>query len=139
MPFTSVNLIAVIVAAVASMAIGAMWYGPVFGKIFAKAIGMDQWTEEKRNDMMKKSRYYYLLQFAASILMFYVFAVILTALNMFTVAGGMIAALIVWIGIIVPVKFGEQLWGGKMILFVLGSGNMLLTMIAAGAIIGGWK
>lgn len=40
----SINWLAVIVAAVATFALGALWYGPVVGKAWMRASGM---TEEK--------------------------------------------------------------------------------------------
>ncbi|NIP83325.1 MAG: DUF1761 family protein [Gemmatimonadetes bacterium] len=40
----SINWLAVIVAAVATFALGALWYGPVVGKLWMRASGM---TEEK--------------------------------------------------------------------------------------------
>ena len=44
-----VNLWAVVACAVASMIIGSIWYGPLFGKAFMTATGMDQWTPEKKS------------------------------------------------------------------------------------------
>jgi hypothetical protein len=47
-------------------------------------------------------------------------------------------AFLMWLGFVVPVKFGDAIWGGKMGLFWLGIGNMLFTLLASGAIIGVW-
>ena len=38
---------AVLVSAVASMVIGSVWYGPIFGKVFTRAMGMDKKTPEE--------------------------------------------------------------------------------------------
>jgi hypothetical protein len=43
-----------------------------------------------------------------------------------------------WLGFVVPIKLGDALWGGKMTMFWLGIGNMLLTLLAGAAIIGAW-
>jgi hypothetical protein len=53
--------------------------------------------------------------------------------------GGMLAAFIMWIGFVVPVKLGDALWGGSKKMFWLTIGNMLVTLLAAGAIIGAWN
>ena len=37
--FTSVNWLAVIVGTVVSMALGTLWYGPLFGKTWLRLIG----------------------------------------------------------------------------------------------------
>ena len=42
--FTSVNWLAVLVGTVLSMALGALWYGPLFGQYWLKLIGK---TEEE--------------------------------------------------------------------------------------------
>jgi len=42
--FTSVNWLAVLLGTVVSMALGALWYGPLFGQLWLKLIGK---TEEE--------------------------------------------------------------------------------------------
>ncbi len=134
----TVNFWAVLISAVASMVIGSIWYGPLFGKAFMSAMGMDTWSPEQQAKMKKAMAVTYLLQFIASLVMFYVFAWIMGGLNQMSVMGGLLSALWVWVGFVVPIKLGEALWGGNMTLFRLGIGNMLVTMLAAGAIIGAW-
>ena len=131
-----VNFWAVLASAVASMVIGSIWYGPLFGKKFMSAMGMDSWSPEKKAAMKKSMGLTYLWQFLASILMFYVFAWLMGALGAKSAMDGIQAAFWVWLGFIVPLSLGNALWGGKMILFWLGIGNMLLTLGAAGVIIG---
>ena len=127
---------AILLSAVASMVIGSVWYGPLFGKRYMVALGMDQWTPEKKEAMKRTMMLSYAGQFVASLLMFFVLAWY-TALSGHTgVLGGINNAFWVWIGFVVPLKLGDALWGGKMVLFWLGIGNMLLTLLAAGAIIG---
>jgi len=135
----SVNIWAVLVSAIASMAIGSIWYGPLFGRIFMKAMGMESWTPEQQEKMKKAMVLTYISQFVASLVMFYVVGWIMAGLGKASLSGGLLTALIVWIGFIVPVKLGDALWGGKMILFWLGIGNMFVTLAAAGAIIGAWR
>lgn len=134
-----INIWAVLVSAIASMVIGSIWYGPLFGKMFMKEMGMDQWNEEKKIAERKKMMPAYAKQFIASLVMFYVFAWIGAGLNQITVIGGLTGAFWVWIGFVVPLKLGDALWGGKMVLFWLGIGNMLVTLLAAGVIIGAWR
>ena len=135
----TVNFWAVLVSAIASMVVGSVWYGPLFGKVFIKAMGMDQWSPDKQAEMKKGMMLSYLWQFVASLVMFYVFAWLMGALGAVSVMGGIQAAFWVWLGFIVPMKFGDALWGGKMTLFWIGIGNSLVTLLAAGAIIGAMK
>ena len=132
----NVNYLAVVASAVASMVIGSIWYGPLFGKIFMREMGMDKWSAEEQAGMKKKMLQMYGQQFVASLVMFYVFAWLVGGLNQISVVGGLAAAFWVWLGFVVPLKFGDALWGGKMSLFWLGIGEMLLTLLAGGVIIG---
>jgi hypothetical protein len=134
----SVNFWAVLVSAIASMVIGSIWYGPLFGKKFMSAIGMDTWSAEKKEAEKKKMGMTYFGQFLASLVMFYVLGWLMGALSAKSPMNGLQVAFWVWLGFVAPVQFGQQIWGGKMSLFWLGAGNMLLTLLAAGAILGAW-
>ena len=137
--WASVNYLAVLVAAVASMVIGSIWYGPLFGKKFMAASGMDSWTPERRDAMKKKMWMSYVGQFAASLVMFYVLAGIITSFEQFGWTKGAMSGFIVWLGFVVPLKVGDVAWGGNKTLFWLETLNMLVTLLAAGAIIGAWR
>ncbi len=134
-----VNVWAVLVAAVASMAIGSIWYGPLFGKVFMKERGMGEWSKEKQDSMKKGMAMTYVCQFIASVVMFYVLAMFMVATGHTGVGDGMFIAFWAWLGFIVPLKFGDELWGGKMSLFWLGIGNTLITVLVGAAILGVWK
>ncbi len=133
-----INYLALIVAAIASMVIGSLWYGPLFGKAFMRAMGMDKPSGGEQAEMAKGMMISYAVQFVASLVMFYVLAMFMGDLGQLTVSGGMMVGFWAWLGFVVPVKLADALWGGKMILFWIGASNMLLTLLVAGAIIGAW-
>lgn len=134
-----INFWAVLVSAVASMVVGSIWYGALFGKLFMHEKGMDKWSPEKQAAEKKKMGLSYALQFIASLVMFYVFAGIIGAFGRTSVGGGLMAAFIMWIGFVVPLALGEAVWGGTMKLFFLNTGHMLVTLLVTGAILGGWR
>lgn len=136
---TAINYWAVLVSAIASMGIGSIWYGPLFGKKFMTAMGMDQWSPEKKDEMRKKMVTSYILQFIASVVMFFVLAWYIVTSVHTGVYGGMANAFGLWLGFVVPLALGNAVWGGRWSLFWLNIGNMLLTLLVAGAIIGGWR
>lgn len=130
------SYLAILFSAIASMIIGSVWYGPLFGKKFMKAAGMDKWSKEKQEAEKKKMGKLYGMQLIASLVTFYVLSVFVGQ------ASGMSAVAVafwVWIGFVIPTQFGSSLWGGNMNLFWLGAGNMLVTLLAAGMIIGAWN
>lgn len=136
---SDINIWAVLVSAVASMVIGGMWFGPLFGKQYMRAIGMDTWSPEKQAAEKKKMGISYFGQFIASLIMFYILAWLIGGLDRMTLGGGVTIGFLSWLGFVVPTKFGDAIWGGKMILFWLAIGNSLITLLVTGAIIGAWK
>lgn len=127
-----ISFVAVVASAIASMAIGSVWYGPLFGKMFRKEMGMDAWSPEKQAEEKKKMGKLYGMQLVASLVMFYVLAAFIGNISDMS---AMSVALWAWVGFVVPTQLGNAIWGGNMKLFYIGAGNMLVTLLAAGAII----
>ncbi|HVY73001.1 MAG TPA: DUF1761 domain-containing protein [Candidatus Paceibacterota bacterium] len=134
-----INLLAVLACAVVSMIIGSIWYGPLFGSIYTKAMGWSHKSDAEKKQMQKAMMWSYVGQFIASLVMFYVLARFMNATGLVTTLGGVVVALWAWFGFIVPLKLGDALWGGKMTLFWLGISNSLLTLVAGGALLGLWR
>jgi|SRR6185369_2081257 len=133
------NYWAVLVAAIASLIIGSVWHGPLFGKKYMQASGMDGMSEDKKMEMKKGMKKAYILQFVASFVMIYVLSCFMWLTTQMTVMGGLTVAFWAWIGFVVPIKLSEAIWGGKMAMFWIGIGNMLVTLLVAGAILGAWQ
>ena len=129
------NLWSVVVAAVAGMVVGAIWYGPLFGKKYMSAVGMDSWPQEKRDAMRKSMVKSYVLQFLLSLVTYYVLAmnIVWSGLPAWP---AMVFAFFIWLGFILPIKLGETLWGGSKTLAWLNIGSQLISLVVAGAIIG---
>lgn len=130
---------AVLVSALASMVIGSVWYGPLFGKTFRVAMGMDKWSPEKQAAMKKSMGLSFALQFVASLIMFYVLAKFISGAGPMTMHTALMTAFWTWLGFVVPVKLGDAIWGGSRTLFWLAVSNMFVTLLVAGAIIGAWR
>jgi hypothetical protein len=135
----TINYWAVLVSAVVSIIIGSVWYGPLFGKMFMRAKGMDKMSKQEQSAMRKGMTLTYIAQFLASLVTFWVLAWVIVLANTLGASGGITVALFMWFGFVLPLALGDALWGGKMTLFWLASGNMFLTFLAAGAIIGAWR
>ena len=135
----TINYLAIFLSAVASMVIGSIWYGPLFGKKFMEAVGMNTWTPEQQAKMKSKMFVMYLSQFVVSLLMFFVLSWYIKTSIHTGVYGGIANAFGMWLGFAVPLSFGNAIWSGKMTMFWLNIGNMFLTLLAAGAIIGAMR
>ncbi len=108
-----VNFWAVVVCAVASMVTGFLWYGPLFGKAWAREMGWGNLDSEQSKRMMEKAKVAYPQQFIGALIMAYVFAHVLAAFDSSTVSMGLQGAFWMWLGFIVPLKWGDTLWSGK--------------------------
>jgi hypothetical protein len=134
-----INYWAVLVSAIVSVIIGSIWYGPLFGRMFIHEMGMDQWSPEKQMEMKKSMTKAYVLQFIASLVMFFVLAWYIVNSMHKGMFGGVANALGLWLGFVVPLALGNAIWGGKYKMFWLNIGNMLITLLVTGAIIGAWR
>jgi len=135
----TINYWAVFVCAVASMIVGSVWYGPLFGKFFMREQGLNKLSKEEQEKMKKKMPWSYLEQFVASVVMFTVLDAMIVATSAVGVQGGISVSLLLWFGFVVTLAFGNTLCGGKMTLFWLNIGDMFVSLLVAGAIIGAWR
>jgi hypothetical protein len=106
-----VNYLAVLVAGFASMVVGMLWYGPLFGKTWIKQMG---WTQKYIEDCKKKGMgTSYFLNFIATLVTALTLAHLLKVLEVESyvdaahIAGGL------WLGFVAPVMLGSVLWEQK--------------------------
>jgi hypothetical protein len=133
-----INYLAVLVAAVASHVLGALWYGPLFGKKWVALMG---WPAEKVEEMKKQSMMQsYILMFVGLLVMGYVLAHSLVFASDYTattgVAAGLMAGFWSWLGFVAPVQMGSVLWDGKSwSLYFLNTSYYLVSLLLMGVIL----
>ncbi|MBM3257159.1 MAG: DUF1761 domain-containing protein [Candidatus Liptonbacteria bacterium] len=133
-----INFWAVLLAAVANMIVGSLWYGPIFGKTWMGLTGMS--TEQLDSAKAKGMGKTYALAFVGALVMGYVFARIIAMAGVGTTAGGAELGFWAWLGFVASVMLGEVLWEGKSSkLWFLESGYYLVVLLVMGAILGGWR
>ena len=136
-----VNYLAVLAAAVLAMGIGAVWYGPLFGKKWQELLGMTkEKVEQARAKGVAKS---YVLMFVGSLLMSYVLDHALIFASAYLKASGVGAGVEVgifnWLGFIAPVTLGVVLWEGKSWkLWLINNGYYLVTLVLMGILLALW-
>ena len=113
---SNINWVALIAAAVASMVVGFIWYGPLFGKAWMKLTGKKEMGDKKE---MPKT---YAILFAASLVTAYVLSVLGASFN---------TAFWVWLGFqatlsLHAVLFEKQSWN----LYFLKAGHQLVSLLA---------
>ena len=131
-------------AAIANMALGFAWYGPVFGKQWVTMMGWSKEEMEKGKEKMQKEGWKtYLLAFISSLLMAYVLHhSIVFASSYFLIYGlnaGLMSGFWSWLGFIVPVTLSTVLWEGRSWkLWALNSGYYLVALLIMGMILALW-
>jgi hypothetical protein len=137
----NINYWAVVVAAVASMAVGFVWYGFLFRKSWMELMG---YTVESMEQMKMSATKAYILQFVASLVMAYVLAHSLIFASAYTgtagAAAGMTAGFWSWLGFVAPITLGVVLWENKpWKLWFINASNYLVALIVMGMILALWK
>ena len=131
------DIYAVVLASVASVALGYLWYSKwVLGKQYARSMGKTPARFEK-----EKRRTGPALEFILSLLTSVIMAAILTRLadmsEIHTLAEGMILSLYIWMGFVVVVIGSQVLHEGRHLnYFTITAGHRLVELLLMGAIIG---
>lgn len=140
-----VNYLAILVCGIASVVVGTIWYGPLFGKMWMEGMGFNKLTPEQQKEGMKMMPWNYLQQFIAALITAYVFAHVLWAFGIAQPdVTGMSAVLQgafwTWLGFIAVIKYGESLWTGKAFKYTaVEIGYWLVMLIIFGWIITAWR
>lgn len=117
------NWLSILIAAVASMLVGAIWYSPMaFGKMWMQLSGKTEMGMKKGGAAQG-----YFWGFVAALVTAYVLSAFLNP-----AVGGRGAvetAFWIWLGFVATVKIGDVLWDGKPFkLFVLNSAYQLVSL-----------
>jgi len=132
--FAGINIWGVLVAAVATMIIGFIWYSPMlFAKPWTRLMGIDM------NDKAKLAGKLYGMSFVASIVSAVVLAKIIDITTVNTIPYGMKVGFAVWLGFVATVQLTGALFGKQPIkLFLINTGYQLVCYLAMGAILAKW-
>jgi len=140
-----VNYLAVVVAALAAMMVGFVWYSQaLFGRMWIKIIGKENLSQVEQEQMKKDTGPYFGVMFAGTLIGAFVFALFIRWLHAYTAVEGMQIAFWAWLGFIFPVVLGAALFSGKdkdlvWLLFLIQAGHSLAGMLVMGAILGMWR
>jgi len=139
-----VNYLAVLACGVASMILGSIWYGPLFGKMWIKEMGFDKMSETEREAAKKGMYKSYALSFVGSLVMAYVLAHALvfaqTYLKASNESAAFQAAFWNWFGFIAPVTMGNVLWGRQSWkLWMVSNAYQLVQLMIFACILVYWK
>lgn len=136
-----INELAVLVCAVISMPLGAIWYGPLFGKKWMEITGASHLSKEECDKRAKEATPLYGIQFVLTLFQAYVLAHFIQAWQS---SSGMEVAMWILMGFVMPTLAGGAMWNGntakiKWAQFWITFGFQLLCFAVFGVILGSWK
>lgn len=125
-----VNLVAVVIGVVISMVVGMIWYGPLFGKTWAKLMNLKQGQISKGNVGNA-----YLFTTLGALVMSYIMAHFIGFTGAKTVVEGIQTGVWAWLGFVATTKLADVNFGGKPVkLYLIEVGYSLVVMAALGAL-----
>lgn len=136
-----INYYAVLAGAVASMIIGGIWYGPLFGKKWLEIIGANEATLEARKEMQKNTGPMYGVQFILTLFQVLVLAHLIAES---TTPQAIQSALWVWAAFVIPTLAGAVMWTtepskNKWARFLIQGGYQLVIFLVFGLLLHFWK
>jgi hypothetical protein len=136
-----INYIAVVIASVLAMVVGAIWYGPLFGNKWMEVIGATDLDKQKREEMQKGATKLYFVQFLLTLFQVLVLAHLINDTN---TVGGLQRALWIWAAFIVPTLAGVAMWNNDSAKiawsrFLIQGSYQLVIFVIFGLILQYWK
>ena len=141
MHFLGVNVWAVLVAAVATMVVGFVWYSPaLFANSWMKLMGYDANDKEKIAEMQKSAGPSYFMSLIASILAAFVLGKLISVSGFSNAVDGLKIGLVVWLGFVTTVQFTNALFSRQRNrLYMINTGYQLVSYVVMGTIMGAWR
>ena len=140
MTFMDVNLWSVLVAAIATMILGFLWYSPLlFARPWMALMGYDYNDKAKLEEMRKAAAKTYALSFLASLASAFVLAKIIDVASVNSAPYGMKYGFAIWLGFVTTVQLTAALYGRQPFkLYLINTGYQLVCYLAMGAIVATW-
>lgn len=137
----SLNWLAILTSAIASMILGFLWYSPLlFAKAWIREMGYDMNDKAKMEEMRKSAGPAYAGSFVAGLVSAFTLALILHGLRAEDLHFGLMAGFHIWIGFVATVQFTGALFAKQsMKLFAINTGYQLVCYLAMSAILTVWR
>lgn len=140
MTFMDVNLLSVLVAAIATMVLGFLWYSPLlFARPWMVLMGYDPNDKAKLEEMRKSAGKTYAISSLASLASAFVLAKIIDVASVNSALYGMKYGFAIWLGFVTTVQLTGALFGRQPFkLYLINTGYQLVCYLAMGAILAKW-
>lgn len=133
-----INYFSLVLAGVASMIVGFIWYSPMlFGNSWMKLSG---YTADSLKKAQKEMGKWYGISFVLSLISAYVLSHIMILSEYFfgysQLSTGLTTAFWMWLGFVMPVQLTDQIFGSKKWkLFIINTGYQLTALLLMAVIV----
>ena len=140
MDFSSINWLAVVACVLVSMVSGSLWYNPrTFFPAWWKVVGKEGEVPGMQNMGMT-----WTLTVLSSFVQAVAMSLMVTAIGSLaggaTLASGVLAGFMLWLGFIAPTYLVNKLFAGHGLkIWAIETGNHLVNFLLFGAILGAWR
>ena len=140
MHVAGVNVLAVLVAAIATMVLGFLWYSPMlFARTWMVLMGYNPDDKAALEKMQKGAGKNYAVAFVLGLISAFVLGKIIQITTVNTALYGMKIAFAVWLGFVTTVQATAVLFVKKFFKFyAIDTGYQLVSYLAMGAILAVW-
>ncbi len=140
MHVAGVNLLAVLVAAIATMVVGFLWYSPIlFARPWMVLMGYNPDDKSALDEMRKGAGKNYAVAFVLGVISALVLGKIIQVTTVNTGLYGLKIAFAVWLGFVTTVQLTAVLFSKKPFkLYAIDTGYQLVSYLAMGVILAVW-
>ena len=140
MNLMGVHLLPVLVAAIATMVVGFLWYSPLlFARPWMVLMGYDPEDKTKLEEMRKDAGKSYAISFVASLVSAFVLAKIIEITTVNSALYGMKIGFAIWLGFVTTVQLTGVLFAKQPFkLYAINTGYQLVCYLVMGAILAVW-
>lgn len=127
-----VSWLAVVLAAVAAMVVGSVWYGPLFGTMWMKLVGISK-SDINKKEVPKM----YGIMFLGAVVEAYILSHFIHYAGAVGLILGAKTGLWAWLGFVATTMIGNYMFAKRPLnLYLIDAGYALVNLVAMGAIIG---
>ena len=131
---TNLNYLAIIASSVIYFALGALWFGPLFGKLWLKLVGLSLTEEDKKNALFMFAKTF-ILDFVIT----FSVAVIIYLLKPTTISSALQVSTLIGLGFVAAPFLGNYMYAKRsMKLFAIEAGYHFVCIIIVSIILTIW-
>ena len=133
---TEVNYLAVLVSTIAAFAVGALWYGPFFGKQWRDLMGFSVGSMQTMKMTPAKAM---TGGFVTTLVLVYVLANFFAMAEVSSIAAALTFAFWIWLGFIATIMLNSVWYENRTLqLYLINASHYLVALLVAALILAWW-